>query len=865
MPLSAGTRLGPYEILAPLGAGGMGEVYRARDSRLGREVAVKVLPASLSNDGDRLRRFEQEARAAGLLNHPNITAVYDIGTNADDGAPYVVSELLEGETLRGRISGGAVPVRKAIDWALQIAHGLAAAHGKGIVHRDLKPENLFVTKDGRVKILDFGLAKLTQSEDVALQTDLPTAAAATEPGVVLGTLGYMSPEQVKGMGTDARSDIFAFGTILYEMLSGTRAFHRGTAAETMVAILREEPPDLSATNQSSSPGLERIVRHCLEKNPEERFHSAHDLAFDLEALSEVSAPRAGIAVAAPAASRRRRLALSLASAAALLAAGAGLYLAGKKAGHNPPPSYKQLTFRRGTIRSARFAPDGKTVLYSAEWDGLPAEIYLNSAGSPESRPLGLPDAELLAVSSSGEAAVSLRSTRAGGFTRTGTLARTSVTGAGAPREVLEGVQFADWSPDGRELAIVRTVAGQTRLEFPIGKVLYENTGWIGDPRVSPQGDRVAFVDHQFGNDDGGSVVIVDRAGKKTVASPVFATARGLAWSPDGSEVWFSAAETGSNRALYAVQPARPSARPRLLARVTGSLRLQDVSRDGRVLLTRDAERLGFFASVPGQTAERDLSWLDYGQAVEISADGSTVLFFESGEGGGTGYSTYLRKTDGSPALRLGEGTAQGLSPDGKWVLAIVHQTTDPQLVLYPTGAGEARVLSPEGLKVRQARWLPDGRRILVAALEEGHAIRIYVRDVEGGKPRPVTPERYRFLPAVSPDGKRFVTRGPDDRFFVFPVAGGEPVPVPGLAPGDYPVGWTADSEVLYVRRAAAVPARVVRLDIKTGRAEPWREFAPADTAGLVNVGFRSITPDGRFYVYNCSRMLSDLFLVEGLQ
>src|ERR1700694_2846463 len=279
MAITPGTRLGPYEILAPIGAGGMGEVYRAKDPRLRREVAIKVLPASFSPDPERLRRFEQEAKAAGLLNHPNITAVYDIGT--ENQAPYVVTELLSGETLRGALAGGRLSARKGVDYALQIAHGLGAAHEKGIVHRDLKPENLFVTKDGRIKILDFGLAKLTHTEEGSGVTNLPTATAGTEPGVVLGTLGYMSPEQVRGRQADARSDIFSFGAILYEMLSGKRAFHGGSAADTMSAILKEDPPDLSVTNQNIPPSLERIVRHCLEKNPEERFQAARDLAFDL--------------------------------------------------------------------------------------------------------------------------------------------------------------------------------------------------------------------------------------------------------------------------------------------------------------------------------------------------------------------------------------------------------------------------------------------------------------------------------------------------------------------------------------------------------------------------------------------------------
>src|SRR4030095_10578703 len=268
------------------GAGGMGEVYRAKDPRLGRDVAIKVLPPAFSSDADRLKRFEQEARAAGVLNHPNITAVHDLGTH--DGAPYVVHELLEGETLRSELASGRFSPRKAIDYAVQIAQGLAAAHEKGIVHRDLKPENVFVTKEGRVKILDFGLAKLTQVEGASNATNIPTA---TEPGVVMGTLGYMSPEQIKAKPADARSDIFALRAILYEMLSGQRAFRGDSAGETMAAILKEDPPDLSVTNQKISPGLDRIVRHCLEKNPERRFQSASDIAFDLEALSGVSTPR----------------------------------------------------------------------------------------------------------------------------------------------------------------------------------------------------------------------------------------------------------------------------------------------------------------------------------------------------------------------------------------------------------------------------------------------------------------------------------------------------------------------------------------------------------------------------------------------
>ncbi len=584
MTLAVGAKLGPYEVTGALGAGGMGEVYRARDERLKRDVAIKVLPSSYSQDADRLRRFEQEAQSAGGLNHPNITAVHDLGSH--DGSPYIVTELLEGETLRARMSGGALSVRKATDYAIQTAKGLAAAHEKGIVHRDLKPENLFVTNDGRVKILDFGLAKLTQADGAAgPQTNLPTAAG-TEPGVVLGTLGYMAPEQVKGKAADARSDIFAFGAILYEMLSGSRAFHRDTAAETMSAILREDPPDLSATNKNVQPGLERVVRHCLEKNPEERFHSAHDLAFDLEALSG-STGSAAVAkdVRGPSA-RPTWLLLAGTALATALVCGVAAFFAIRKAGERPPPSFRQLTYRRGQIFSARFAPDGQTVMYSGAWDGKTMEIFVGRPESPESRAFGLADAEVLSISKSGEMAVSLNRINPGGFRRTGTLAQLSVAGGAAPREILKEVECADWGPDGKTLAIARAVPGGMRIEYPIGKVVYETSGWVGHLRVSPDGNSVAFIDHPTPNDDGGSVAAVDRAGKKRSLSMPFATAQGLAWSPDGSEVWFTAAEIGGNRSLYVTR----SGDVRLRVRVPGNLTLQDISREGRMLVNRDTQR-----------------------------------------------------------------------------------------------------------------------------------------------------------------------------------------------------------------------------------------------------------------------------------
>ena len=855
MSLSAGARLGPYEIVAPLGAGGMGEVYRAKDPRLGRDVAIKVLPASFSQDADRLKRFEQEARAAGVLNHPNITAVHDFGSH--EGSPYIVTELLEGETLRSRLSAGALPVRKAIDYAIQIARGLAAAHEKGIVHRDLKPENVFVTRDGRVKILDFGLAKLKTEKDGETKTDLKTVSG-TEPGVVLGTMGYMSPEQVRGKAADKRSDLFSFGAILYEMLSGQRAFRGDTAADTITAILSKEPPDLSQTNKEIHPGLDRIVRHCLEKNPEERFESARDVAFDLEALSGASSP----ATTAPYAAEKRRRVWPFVTGAILataLVVGVSAYLAGRKAGDRPPPSFRQLTFRRGEILSARFAPDGTTVVYSAAWDGIPLEIFVGRLESPESRPFGLAHAEVLAISRSGEMAASLNRSSSGGFRRSGTLARVSVAG-GAPRDVLEEVEWADWAPDSKDLAVVRAEHGRMRLEYPIGKVLYETTGWIGHPRVSPAGDRVAFIDHPSLNDDGGSVAVVDRAGHKKVLSRPFASTQGLAWGPDGTDVWFTAAEV-SLRAIYS---ASLSGNVRLRSRVAGNLTLHDISREGRMLVTRDTFRLEIRGLAPGGSTERDLTWLDYSLPTSISADGRTLLFTEGGEGGGPGYSVYIRKTDGSPAVRIGEGFGQTLSPDGKWAVAILRPATDPQLVAYPTGAGEARVFPKDGLSALNACWFPDGRKILFTANEPGRGLRLYERDFAGGKPRALTPEGYRGFRLVSPDGAQAVVTGPDRKTYLYPLAGGEPTAIPGVEVNDLVAGFASDARSVYVFRRGGIPTEVYRVDLTTGQRQLWRTLKPADPGGTSDLSPLPV-PDGGSYIYSYNRTLSDLYLIEGLK
>jgi hypothetical protein len=552
MALSAGTRLGPYEIQSQLGAGGMGEVYRARDTRLGRDVAIKVLPESFAKDADRLRRFELEARAVATLNHPNILAIHDIGEPG--GHPYLVSELLEGHSLREVLSSGTLSVRRAVEYGTEIAEGLAAAHDKGIIHRDLKPENIFITNDGRAKILDFGLAKLMKPEDSAGGSAArETVPIDTTPGLILGTAGYMAPEQVKGESADARTDIFALGAILYEMLSGKRAFRKDTAAETMTAILNEEPAELTATGKPIAPVLERIVRRCLEKKPLQRFQSARDLAFNLEGISDTSASAATrVATATDSVRGSRKWMLGVAAAVLVFVAGGALeWVYQRRIGVPPQPVYHQQTFERGLIYAARFAPDGRTIYYSPSWNGQPVQVYSKELGSPESRALNLINSTLFAVSTS-EIAVSLGCKDRYIGDCQGTLALAPVSG-GAPREAVEDAISADWTSDGSEMASVRQVGGKYRVEFPRGKVIYESDHPLGYVRVAPRANAIAFAEYVGIFGDAARLIVVDRSGKRLNHPEVFVSLEGVAWSASGDEVFFGAtSQEGWADAIHAL-------------------------------------------------------------------------------------------------------------------------------------------------------------------------------------------------------------------------------------------------------------------------------------------------------------------------
>jgi len=822
---------------------------------------VKVLPPHLAEDTTALARFEREAKAVAALSHPNILGIFDVGR--EGSTAYVVTELLEGETLRERLAGGALPPRKAAAYAAQMACGLAAAHEKGIIHRDLKPENVFVTGDGQIKILDFGLAKPLQPAADLSPTNTPTKLATTDPGMILGTVAYMAPEQVRGQLLDHRADLFAFGATLYEMLTGRRAFQRETAAETMTAILKEELPELAAIDPKIPAGLARIVQHCLEKRPEERFQSARDLAFDLEAIAAGSTT--GTQAAAAPVPRRRPWLLLTAMALLVAACVAGAYLAGRFVEYRavaPLPSFRQLTFQPQKITGAAFAPDGETIVFSAAREGSVPDLFMLRPEYPEPTALGLPRTHVLAVSSKGELAVLTNVQGTAWRACIGALARVPLGGTG-PRALLDGVISADWSPDGTELAIINVSGSKDRLEYPIGKVLYESSGALSWARVSPRGDRVALFEHPSHFDDRGFVILVDRSGKRTELAGEYESLEGLAWSPAGDEVFFTG---GGSRGYgsYEAHGVDLAKHTRVVARSAGGFTLHGVSRTGRWLVTQDDRAIVIRGQGPTGQREIDLSFLDGSWGPVLSPDGRTMLFTEVSAPIGANYTFYMRGTDASPVVRLGEGAAHAISPDGQWALAVTQ--APQQVVMCPTGSGEKRTLERGSLVgFRYATFFPDGKRILVCGNEEGKAARCYAQELAGGAPREVTPGGERGL--VSPDGRRVVVWNAGSTPVIYRVEGGGPEAIPSALNTDVPIRWSPDGQSLIMLRTRneQILGSIERVDLLSGKREVVREIAPPERAGGLFLTSASVTDDFKSYAYNFFRMRSILFLVEGVR
>jgi eukaryotic-like serine/threonine-protein kinase len=859
MTLTSGTKLGPYEIQSQLGAGGMGEVYRARDTRLDRTVALKILPAAFSADPDRLHRFQHEAKLLSTLNHPNVLAIYDVGEQ--NGIRFLVSEFLEGQSLREVLAAGTLPRRKLIEYALDVAKGLAAAHEKGIVHRDLKPDNVFITRDDRVKVLDFGLAK--QAPDPASESATMTGGVPTTPGTVLGTVGYMSPEQVRGQPLDHRSDIFSFGAVLYEMASGSRAFRGDSSVETMNAILKEEAPELSGSGVQVSPGLDRIIRRCLEKKPERRFQSASDLAFALDALS-VTSGVSQVVSSAPQARRKPRLSWILAAIVALAVLAAGIWILNRPA--PVPGRYSQVSFRPAYIRTARFAP-GRTVVYAASFNGEPMTLLSTRTDTFETQPLNLA-ADLLSISKSSDLALSLGRVFDPMWTPTGRLAKAPL-GGGATRELLDDVVDADWNKDGSELAVVRRVGNRFRLEYPTGKVLYETTGYISDVRFSPAGDQIAFLDHGIFGDDRGTVSVVDLEGHRRVLTKDFESAQGLAWLANGKEIWFTASDAAELNSLRAVDLGGQT---RIVAAAPARLHLQDIAEDGQVLVTSDAVnyRVGVGDSKSGRL--QDLSAFEYTVLSNISNDGSMILVNSFDIAGDTNYRLYVQRTDGSSPVLVGHGAGGNFSPDGKWVTGV-----DPghpeNLSVIPTGVGEARIVhSPAGTHYIGVSLLPDDKRVFITTAGSEQTPQSAVQDIETGTVHPVGPkDRYTpgfvmtLFPGPSPDGKSCIQTDGQGHYWLQPLEVGPAGEFSGIAAGEKIINWHGDSENVFVSHPDGINVQIYNLNLATGKRQLWTVFSPQDKTALAGHSIVYITPDGAHFGYQAQRVYSTVFLAKGLR
>jgi len=854
MPIS--TLVGPYEVLALVGAGGMGEVYKAQDTRLNRIVALKILPESFARDAARLRRFEQEARTLAALNHPNIVAVFDVGSH--DGKPYLVTEFLAGKTLRERLMEGVLSPRKAIAYAAEIAEALSAAHGKGIIHRDLKPENIFLTAAGRVKVLDFGLARnVTPPTPPSAESATIGTVAQTEPGVVMGTVGYMSPEQVRGETVDHRSDIFSFGAVFYEMISGKRAFHRASTVETMNAILKEEPPEIVADHPDIPPATDRVLRHCLEKEPEQRFESARDLAFDLATLSTASDSSGRKAVTGI--PRNRRISIGYVTLAVMMVVGA--LLLGLHFGRPTATHFQRLTFQRGSVFAARFAPDRKMVLYSASWSGDRPEVFSSVADSQDSRPLGIRNADLLAVSHSGQLALLLNpALQMGGFLHVGTLARASLSGNTAPRELADNVDAADWSPDGNNLAVLHVNAANNTdaLEYPLGKAIYVCTrpDWLSHVRISPGGKLIAVLQHSGLNDDRGRALVFDPAGTLKLKTELWDGVYGLAWKSD-DKLWVTATTPHSlARQLFEVDLG---GHQQIVQEVPGEITLEDVASDGSALVTMNERRILIQALSQGKW--RDLSLLDRSIFDTISADGSTILFHEGGQGVGPLGATYIRRLDGSPAVRLSEGYGVDLSADKKWVMVWLP-TVPAQYRLVPTGPGDPKpVAAPNISQARPLGFARGANALIWAGSTAENQPQTFATDMDGSNPRAISLPGVVFVIA-SLNGK-YEVRTTGNHLELRDNLRNSTQPLNYIQPNDMFLSLSDDGQWGYVGRFTALPTlQILHFNLRTGAAALVTELSLNDLAGIVSVYRPAVTPDGKTIVLSYVRHLSELYLMQ---
>ncbi len=863
MAFATGARFGPYEISGLLGAGGMGEVYRAKDTRLGRSVAIKVLPPEVAADPERKRRFEQEARAVSALNHPNICALYDIGSASLPGAAsfdYIVMEYLDGQSLADRIARGPMPLREALEFSAQVADALSKAHRQGVIHRDIKPGNVILTKEG-AKLLDFGLAKARPAAQSleATATQSISSSPLTQAGVIVGTVPYMAPEQLEGRETDARTDIFAFGAMLYEMITGRRAFEGETQASIIARIMTANPPPFAERQVVTPPSVERLIRQCMAKDPDRRWQSAGDIARHVEGiLDELRLPPSSSQITMTSATPRsnvRRMAYLVLSVLAVAAIAGVAFLAARRVYERPLPTFKRLTFRRGAVDSARFTADGQNILFSARWDGDPRQIFSVRTDSVDATAReGLQGMNVAAVSSRNEMAL-LRGSR---------LARAPLAG-GAPREFESYVFGADWSPDGTQLAVTHGGGTINTVEYPIGKVLYKSTRTVSDVRISPRGDLLAFREHDSSH---GFMVVIDSEGHEKVRSAFHDGIEPPVWTPDGREVWFTVSIPHGRVPVLALDL---SGRERTVL-TDPTLRLKDISRDGSALMAAEDTTHSINVRAPGSPSERNLTWYSWSLLDHMTSDGRTIVFTEGGESDPVnGWSTYVRPTDGSPPQHFDDLIYARLSPDGKWLVGLTGDKNGFQLKAVPTGAGQSQIIThgPESPNI--VGWLPDSLRIVYWVhnpAKPDAPDRVWIASLDGQPPKAVTPEGYLGV-ALGPNGNGVLAQTSikdDPRTFLFSLDGREQKLLPGLSAKWTPVGWDPGGKHVRAFSGLLMPIRVFRVDPMTGDAQPWKELGgQLDRAGLGTTGRVDISADGESYAYNYSRKLSTLYIVEGLK
>jgi hypothetical protein len=873
MTLASGTKLGPYEVQSPLGAGGMGEVYRARDTRLDRTVAIKVLPGHLSTNPDLKQRFEREARAISSLNHPRICTLHDVGHQ--DGVDFLVMEYLEGQTLADRLRKGPMPLKETLKVGIEVCEALEIAQRAGIVHRDLKPGNIMLTKTG-AKLMDFGLAK-TANPGVPSSASAPLLSAArtmseatplsplTSAGMMIGTIQYMAPEQIEGKEADSRSDLFALGAVLYEMATGKRPFEGKSQISLASAILEKDPDPLRTLNPLTPAAFERVVNTCLAKNPEDRFQSAHDVRLELawiaDELPHLTAPPPETA-GSPA---FRWLPWAITAAVAFLAGLAAFFASREK----PAPRYAHVTFREGTLFGARFSHDGQTIVYAGRWEGEPMQIFVARVGSPESRPLGIANAEVASLSASDELAIFQGCQQNFNLNCGGTLATVNLSG-GSPRTLAERVTQADWHPDGKRLVLSITSPDGPRLEFPPGHVLYQQkAGWFGYPRFSPDGSMIAFENHPIAANDDGEVDLIDLSGNALNGNDLNGkrsvlfrsnSVEGLAWSPDGKELWFaSTASGGWADTLYAV---KPGGHPRIVLTLP-SIRLHDISKDGRVLLSQESWRRqakGFF---PGDKTEHLYSWLDSTEPTALSADGRFLSFYEAGEVYAleNDVQGYYRATDGSAAIGLSAGFPV-ISPDGKWVvIGSNHSEPRRPLQLQPLGPGQPRDLPTPGLVAfDQISWSDGGERIVYEAQNGQGEWNAFTQQVASGQPVLIAPARFSH-PVISLDGKTVALAGLLGGISLYSADGGQPVAVKAAMDREVPVRFAQGGRSLLVVEPTGQELVLTEIDLASGRRRPLNRIS----TGLPSVWTFAATPDLKYYAYTLEHYTSVLYTVENLR